>query len=91
MAAEGSVTIDVLENAAFPADPGISVTVTDKREGVTIDATGAVVEYTPAAGLSGADSFDYTVSDAASSFTVTGTAEVLGLHTAAPPPPDAPP
>ena len=101
VAVDGSVEIDVLENAAYPAGGSLSVTVTDETEGVTAtikDGSPTVVVYTPAAdffsrpSFDGIDSFGYTVSDAAGSFTAGGRVTVLVFNPPTPPPPpDAPP
>ena len=77
------------------------MTVTDETEGVTTtikDGSPTVVVYTPAAdffsgpSFDGIDSFGYTVSDAAGSFTAGGRVTVLVFNPPTPPPPpDAPP
>ena len=70
-----AVTVDVLANDSDPDGDALTITaVTAPRNGTAVVTDGAV-RYTPAAGFSGTDAFDYTVEDG-SGATATATVTV---------------
>ncbi len=82
------VTIDVLINDTDP-DPGDFLTITGTSNvtpGATATITGSMIDYTPPAGFTGSDTFNYTIEDmGANSATATVTIDVMMMSF----PPDA--
>ncbi len=79
------VTINLLANDTDANGDTLSVTANTAPTNGTVTRTGGSATYTPAAGFSGSDSFDYTLSDG-NGGTATGTVAV----SVAPPPNVAP-
>ena len=78
---EGTSTrLDVLANDSIDPDTGETLSVSGALSGsgatVTVTSDGLAVDYTPASGFTGTDTFTYTVSDGTASATVTATVTV---------------
>ncbi|NJO15775.1 MAG: cadherin-like domain-containing protein [Thioploca sp.] len=87
--ANNSVTIPVLNNDSDDNGPlNISNVTTPKNGGTTQILTDGTIQYTPRAGFSGTDTFDYSVCDADDLCVV---ATVTVTVTSPPPPPPPPP
>ena len=73
------IVIDVLANDSDPdGDPVTLVDVTAPPNG-TAAIVGSHIEYTPASGYEGTDTFDYTISDGSANDTATVTVTVAGF------------
>ncbi len=58
-----AVSIDVLANDSDPDGDALSITTLGQPANGSVSLVAGKVNYTPAAGFSGADSFNYTISD----------------------------
>ncbi|MEL6106467.1 MAG: tandem-95 repeat protein [Planctomycetota bacterium] len=72
--------LDVLGNDSIAPDTGETLTVTGAQSGtgatVVVSSDSLAIDYTPATGFTGTDTFTYTVSDGTDSVTVTSTVTV---------------
>ena len=72
--------LDVLSNDSIAPDTGETLTVTAAQSStgatVVVSSDSLAVDYTPATGFTGTDTFTYTVSDGTESVTVTSTVTV---------------
>ncbi len=81
-----AVSIDVLSNDGAPDGDSLTIAAFGNPANGTVNNTGSNLQYTPAAGFSGTDSFSYTISDG-NGHTATANVTVTVEATTTTPPP----